>query len=497
VRPRLIAALRRLRPHLPELALAVAVAAFAISYRVVHLEPLEIGGDALNKWHFARQWFHRFDITQVRWDHHLTRFGVNLPLGLLQLFIGRAAIGYHVAALIASTAVALLVYAIGRLSHGRTVGVIAAVWCVVFPSWERAGSQVTPDSFGAAWVALGMVCLLLYADRARPKLGWLVASAVSLFLAYLAKEPLVFFIPGAVLATFLLTRRWKHAALYAAIPLGLLVVETLFYRAVSDFSSRFSIVSSTHGSGLSGVNSFWSIFERYADLGSAWNWLLALSLAGALLVPVLRADRRNFVVICLPVSFFFFYTFSIRSLNPLRMWTRFIPRYLDPGVPFCALLASLFLVVLAERLFRLLGERALGAAERMRRFEPWVLSCGVACLAVVVYAREPPSQKHPLRLTPRYTSVLTDAYRRGIPILSKGDEKMGRKALRAAFMAYIDDRELLIDGALPRFGEVHESGRVMVRSGAPPRPEGCFVRVWARDRFLMVDPKTMPPKDCD
>jgi hypothetical protein len=480
----------------PELAVLFGVALFATTYRLVHLEPIEIGGDALNKWHFARQWFHDFSFADVEWTHHLTRLGVNVPLGIGQLLFGRAAIGYHFAAVFASTATAVFIYTAGRLAHGYSVGIAGALWAVSFPSWERAGSQITPDAYGAAWAALAMVLLLVYARQRAPRRGYLIASSIALFWAYLAKEPLAFFVPGAVLATWIVTRRLWDAAIYAGVQLLLLALETLFYRAVSEHSSRFDVVSGTHGKRLNAISSLLGVFGRYENLESYWYWLLVPALAGALLLPLLTRDRRVYVVIGFPASFFFLYTFSIRGVNPLRLWTRFLTRYLDAGVPFSALLASLFGVVLVERAVARFLPATSARLERATRALPWAAAALLCCAALGNYLLHPIKADDPLRRTPRYARILTDAFRRGIPIVARGSEEMRYKALKAAYMVYIDDELLLENGKLPIYRKAYGASDVLVRKGAAPLPEACVVRVSTRDRFLVID-RAAPPGACD
>ena len=478
-----------LRTHAADLVVAFAVVFFATTYRVVRLEPIEIGGDALNKWNFARQWFHEFHVTKVPWDHHLTRFGVNLPLGLLQLVLGRAATNYHVAAVLSSTLVALLVYLAGRLAVGRTAGVIAAVWAVAFPSWVRAGAQITPDAYGAMWAALALVCLLVYASAPERSRGWLIASAFASFFSYFAKEPLAFFIPGAIVAAFLVGRRLWDTAIYAAVPLVLLGCETIFYRAVSDYSSRLAIVSSTHGKRPNVVSSIFGVFGRYADLPAYWYWLLVPALVGALGLPFLTKNRRVWAIICFPASFYFAYTFAIRGIHPIRMWTRFLPRYLDAGVPFCALVVGCLIGVLAEKLVGLAHGAKPSLVERARPLEPWLLAGGLACLSLAAYVRYPPSASHPLRRTHEYAEILTDAYRRGVPIVAPDAGPMGYKALKSAYSVYIDDRLLPTKGVLLEYADAHEPDeRRLVRPGAPAFPPKCVVRVTTRDRFAVVTP---------
>jgi hypothetical protein len=440
----------------------------------------------------VREWFYAFDFSQVEWNHHLTRMGVNLPLAVIQAVFGRHAPVYHLAAIAAATAAALFAYVAGRLADGRAVGLFAAIWSVLFPAWVRAGSQVSPDSFGAAWGLLGLVGLLQYERDARRPRAWLVASAVCLFGAYLAKEPLVFFVPGALAAVWLLKRRPVDVALYAAVPVALLGVETLFYRAVSEHSSRFAIVSTTHGKKPFVVDSVLDAFGRFSALPGYWYPPLVLSLAGALALPLLARNRRFWPVVCVPLGFFFCYTFAFRRLSPLTLWTRFLPRYFDAAAPFVALAAVLFAVVALRRL----SERyapALGVlAARHARFGPHAATALLAVIALLVYVANPPGSEHPLRETPRFERTLTSAYVRGVPMVTKGAN--GYKALKAAYSLYIDDEVLVQNGSLPRYARAYGESDRMVRPDARPLPPRCTITLWVRDRWLKMDKRKLAPE---
>ncbi len=484
-----------------ELALGVAVALFALAARFVELEPIEIGGDALNKWHFVRQWFHHFDVTRVIWDHHLSRMGVNVPTAFIQILFGRRAPVYHVASLAASTLVAVLVYAVGVKAHGRAAGLLAVVWLVLFPAWVRAGSQLSPDSFGAAWALSALLCLLAYAKDDRHRTRWLVLSGLAAGGAYLAKEPLVFFIPGALVAVFLLRRRVRDVLVYAAVPLGVFALETLFYRAVSPYSSRFAIVSATHGKDPEltrkylVLDSVWDAFGRFSDLPDYYYPLLVLALAAVLLLPFLTKDKRVWAVLAFPASFFFCYTFAFRHLRPLTLWTRFLARYLDAGVPFAALAAVLLVTVGVARLVALV-KLPPALLARANTLGPYAGGALLVAVFAWVCAEHPLERTHPWNETARFERILTSAYERGVPIVARGGGPNGYRALKAAYSVYIDDDVLLQDGKLPRYADAYASRERMVRPGAPAVPEACAVKIWMHDRFLELDDRAEKRAEC-
>lgn len=487
--------------HRSEVALGAAVALFSLAVHFVELEPIEIGGDALNKWHFVRQWFHRLDLRQVPWDHHLTRMGVNVPTALVQILFGRRAPVYHVASLAASTLVAVLVYVAGVMAHGRLVGLLAAVWLVLFPAWVRAASQLSPDSFGAAWAVLALVLLLAYARDERRRTLWLVLSGLAAAGAYLAKEPLVFFIPGGLLAVFVLRQSVRDVLVYAAVPAGVFALETLFYRSVSDYSSRLAIVSATHGKNPEltrkylVVDHVWDALGRFSNLPDYYYPLLALGLAGVVLLPFLTKDRRVWAVLAFPASFFFCYTFAFRHLSPLTLWTRFLARYLDAGVPFAALAAVLFLTIGGERLLRL-AKPSPALLARAGVLGPFAGGALLLAVFAWVCAEHPLEATHPWQETARFERILTDAYRRGVPIVARGGGANGYRALKAAYSVYIDDDALLEDGRLPRYADAYASRDRMVRPGAPAVPESCAVKIWMHDRFLRLDDRASSRPEC-
>jgi hypothetical protein len=483
-----------------EVALGVAVTLFALAVHFVELEPIEIGGDAINKWHFVRQWFHHFDVTKVVWDHHLSRLGVNAPTAVIQLLLGRGAPIYHVASLAASTAAVALVYAVGVMAHGRLAGFIAALWLASFPSWVRAGTQLSPDSFGAAWAALALLLLVGYGRAERRELPWLVLSAFAAAWSYLAKEPLVFFIPGALIGVYVLKRRVRDVAIYAAVPLFVFALETLFYRSVSQYSSRFALVSATHGKDpvrtqkYLVVHSVWDALGRFTTLDDYYYPLFVLALLGVVVLPFVTKNRRVWAVLAFPTTFFFFYTFAFRRLNPLTLWTRFLARYFDAAIPFAALAAALFITVAGARLLeRVKLPPAIVA--HTQRFAPWAGGLLLVALFGWTLAEHPITLAHPYYETPRLERILSDAYRRGIPIVTPGGPN-GYRALKAAYYVYIDDDLLLEDGKLPRYADAYASRDRMVRPDAPALAPDCVVHIAMHDRFLKLDRTTELGPEC-
>jgi hypothetical protein len=236
------------------------------------------------------------------------------------------------------------------------------------------------------------------------------------------------------------------------------------------------------------------VFDRFSGLPDYYYPLLVLALIGVVCLPFLTKNRAVWAALAFPATFFFFYTFAFRHLSPLTMWTRFLARYLDAGVPFAALAAALFITIGAARLLERVKLPA-ALANDAGRVGPWAGGALLLALFAWVLSEHPLGERHPWHETARFEHVLSDAYRRGIPIVTPGGAN-GYRALKAAYSVYIDDDLLLVDGKLPRYAEAYASKDRMVRPDAPPLPPQCVVHVSMHDRFLRIDHTSNYGPDC-
>ena len=223
----------------------MALGALAVLVRVLTLEGVGTGGDAIRKWHFVRQWFYRNNFQHALWDHHMARLGVTGVAYVAQVFFGRSPNSYYIPQVSIAVLESWFVYACGKRLGGRAVGFIGAMLLMQsFKGQVRAASQLMPEIFSGAYALIATYFFLRYADavdRRRQK-GWLVAMSVTLFVAYLAKETSVFFYPGFALAIWWARKDWRDLALVAGILLFGLACEVLFYRIFTDYSNRFAVL---------------------------------------------------------------------------------------------------------------------------------------------------------------------------------------------------------------------------------------------------------------
>lgn len=191
------------KPALHE-ALIVALLGTAVFYwRLAALEPIEIGGDALKVWEFARQLVHGGGLPE-QFNHHIARFGIVGPVVLAQLIFGSDAWVYYVAPLGASVLLHVFVYGIARKLSGRFGGILAVLLLLGFGEMVRPSSQLLPELFGPAYVC-GAYLAALYAieSSSRWRSVWLGLTAVFLFAAYGSKISYLYYAPGLALLVWL------------------------------------------------------------------------------------------------------------------------------------------------------------------------------------------------------------------------------------------------------------------------------------------------------
>src|SRR5690606_20284243 len=113
---------------------------------------------------------------------------------------------YYVAPVAAATAAVVFTYKLGQELGGRWAGLIAALWLLTLEPMERAGSQLLPEGFSAAYMAGALYFLLWYVryrGDARIRLALLLITGLFTFFGYLAKMQNLLFVPGMLVAIWL------------------------------------------------------------------------------------------------------------------------------------------------------------------------------------------------------------------------------------------------------------------------------------------------------
>jgi hypothetical protein len=457
------AALRRkLQDSCPDtLAIAALVGLFLFAHRFV--DGIDVGGDAVAKWQFVRQWSYANDFSNVTWDHHMTRMGVNVVAWLVQKIFGSNWRSYYIAPMFMVALQLPFVYLLAKRFAGRLAGVLTALVIIYLPSVQVTVSQLLPDGFVGTYALIGTYLVVRLTEaRARHHLPLLVAIAFVAFVGYLAKETFFFFYPGFVVAIWLTRRRLRDVAIFVGILLLQLGLETACYATFTKYSSRMAIVRANHFAAatdedqpvVAGVASF---FEIFRNLDQEWRYVLQVAALGAiwLLVFNRRRPTQGRVIALIGMSHVVLLSVST------RLWQRPLPRYMDPALPFAALCAGIlvatFIATVAATLTRLPGSVGKVCVKASAWLLRWQIGLGGVLLTVALAGWL--TYVHQLKFPildgvehgARMARLANRTYERNLPIVHSN--RVG-KVLVAFYDVYLHDQKLARNGVLPDIASV-------------------------------------------
>ena len=441
----------------------LTVAALVGLFLFVHrrLDGLDVGGDAVTKWQFVRQWSYANDFSAAKWDHHMTRFGVNFVAWLVQKVFSTNWRAYYIGPVFMAALQVPLVFALGRRLAGNLAGLVAALCVTFLPDVHTSMSQLLPDGFVGTYALIATYLLVRLVDaEERARLPLVLALGVVSFVGYLAKETFFFFYPGLGLALLLARRSVRDGAIFVGTLLLGLGLETAWYRAFTTYPTRLAIVRSVHFAGseddeptVATASGFLKIFE---GLDREWHLLLLTAAVGAVcLVFFKRSQKTQGRVIALVVS-----SHLLLLGFSTQFWQRPLPRYMIPVAPFAAVGAGVAVataLVLLARGLRLVPSFAsalqrAGSFVAQRRIATASMLAAVALTGVYTYERQltnPPFDGvgHGALMA----RLANNTYARNLPIVQRGKRA---KTLVAFYNVYLHDSKLARAGILPDFSAV-------------------------------------------
>jgi 4-amino-4-deoxy-L-arabinose transferase-like glycosyltransferase len=492
--------------------------AVALLVYTLDLDSVGIGGDAVRKWHFVRQWFYGNDFSHAQWDHHMARVGMNAIAYVAQLLLGRGPLVYYVPALFAGVVCVVTTYAVGKRLGGRFVGAAAALLLIVFKPAHTAATQFLPEVFSAMYATVAAYFFLRY-DAAEGRAGgsdakgrrrsaWLLATAIALFVGYLAKETTVFFLPGFALAILLKgeKRRFRDVTILFGVFAAGVALETATYVIFTDYAHRFAVVKTEHLYDEKGDQmKFVELFARFEKAAPEWKLVFYSYLPAALVVLSFAKKRAVTAIVAIGAIYYFLLTFLVRSINPIVIWQSFQSRYLDCASPFVFLTLAYFVWIIAMEPARSIPPKWRSRLERLRPLRHAVVPVLSAVIGFVAYrAVLPRIDEHPFRVLPRAAAVLNDAYRRNLPLISVRNAN----GLWAVYCVLLDDKLLAKDGQLPSYDEVKRTSgeqSFLVRDTSVYKGDKlrrlqrrhCAVEVMGKAGYTYVTPKDPLPAECD
>ena len=440
------------------LVIAALVALFLFAHRFV--DGIDVGGDAISKWQFVRQWSYANDFKNVHWDHHMARMGVNVVTWLVQKTVGTNWRAYYVGPMFMVALQLPFVYLLAKRFAGRLAGVIAGLAVTYLPSVQLTISQLLPDGFVGAYALVGTYLIVrLKEARPRARLPLLVALSFVAFVGYLAKETFFFFYPGLVVALWLTRRSLRDVAIFLGALLLQLGLETACYATFTKYSSRLAIVRANHFAGSEkeppAVVVFSKLLGPFKTLDREWHFLLLVATIGVVWLLVFNRRRAVQGRATALVGLSHVALLSIST----QLWQRPLPRYMDPALPFAALYAGIVSAVAIRRAGGLLSQvpgapgKVFASARALLRRWPVALGAVFASLGVAGWLTYQHQVKFPIFDGWAHGAVMARlanrTYERNLPIATG----RARKVLAAFYSVYLDDKTLARDGVLPSFKE--------------------------------------------
>lgn len=470
-----------------EAAVVLAVAWVTARYRFLDLEEIEIGGDALKVWEFARQLAHGGGLPD-RFNHHTARLGLVLPTLLTQLVFGSKATTYFIGPLVATTVLHVVVYLLGRVASGPVAGVLAVVLLWVFPPMQRASSQILPEAYGPMFACSALLFAMLFALATRKwtRLGLLLGTGLLIYGAYASKMVYLYYAPGCAFIVWWGAARQKNSLTgfanaaptqgrfarmqqliarfvgfirrHALGPpliltfavIGLIAIEGLLFSLVSDDAHRIAVVTKSHKSGGAKViKEAVDFLALYTNSGREWQPMLFLGFPALLGVLAFAAHGLARLFALSLLIYLLLQTFVLRSVFPPVPWMEPHPRYLlATAAPFAVVVGMFGNEVVARGIAPLLRNTPLW----LRTAAPLALLAGL-----LVFVSQGPGidwqklekglgKRDGWHRTQSKAELFTEAFEKGIPITTR--TRYG-KALTAAGAVYISPEHVLDKGRLP------------------------------------------------
>lgn len=438
----------------------LVVAALVVLFLFAHrfLDGLDVGGDAVSKWQFVRQWSYANDFSAAKWDHHMTRFGVNGITWLVQKTFSTNWRSYYIAPVFMAALQVPLVYALSRRLAGNLAGLFAALCITYLPAVHTSLSQLLPDGFVGTYGLLATYLLIRLVDaRQQARLPLLLGLGVVAFVGYLAKETFFFFYPGLGVALLLARRSLRDGVIFAGILLLGLALETGWYRLFTTYPSRLAIVRSVHFAWADDdeptVATASGFVKMFTGLDRDWHYLLLAAAVGAVWLLVFNRSQKTQgrIVVLVGASYLLLLGFST------QFWQRPLPRYMIPVAPFAAVCAGVAAAMLVVALARVLSQVPGSVGATLRGAGSFVsqksvVTAGVVLVVVLAGIRTYRQQLE----TPPFDGLEHGAlmarlanrtYARNLPIV----QGKRAKVLTAFYDVYLHDKQLARGGILPDF----------------------------------------------
>jgi len=206
-----------------------------------------------------------------------------------------------------------------------------------------------------------------------------------------------------------------------------------------------------HVEGMESLSSFSEVFSRYTEPYLQWYWQVPMAAFAFLsFFTVIKNRKRELALIIVPaLSFFFFVTFTVSSLHPLKMAEPFINRYFSAVLPAMFFVICFYIDVLINNSFRVRIPEKLFMSLTISGMGVFVILFSIPAIPSKIkeYVRPPFATDHPFKLNDEYRRTINDAWIKNRSMVSTASIA-GRNANESAGCYYLDISHY-IDGVAP------------------------------------------------
>ena len=321
-----------------DLLLLAVLLGFTFFFRLYMLQMINVGPDEIDYWFSAKQLSTGGTYPEIM--HRTIRWSIILPAAFFQLILGIHPLVYYVTPVLNSLVQTVLLYNFGKKLFGRGVAFYSVLILAAWPYMWRTGSQIRPAIFSLTYVLVAIYALFLFLQTDLRR--YFSLSVIFLFLAYQSKITNLYFVPGILIVLWIQNRRMAESLRYGASLFGLYLIEHMAYWVFTgDKMGRLGIIAGNHlASGYAEKlpKSLWGLSQRYTVfLDFPWHVLL-LAFVAATLFLLVKKRRWVLELTVLHVSFFFFLTFMVKSIDPVVPVEAFLDRYFIVNLPTMSLI---------------------------------------------------------------------------------------------------------------------------------------------------------------
>lgn len=409
---------------------------------------IHTGIDERDYWYSAKAISQGFDYIHL--NHRTIRWSVIIPVAAVQALCGVHPNVYYILPFINALLQTSLLYLLGKRLFSRKVAVLAVFFLIFFPYQIKAASQIRPEIFTTTYLLAIMWCISGFSQALTTKkqLHYLLYASACMYIAYHAKITNLFLMPGflAVILWYSHKRSQssiKNMAVFALPCLVAFMVETAIYALKTPYPfGQLHIIMSNHVSNMESLSSFWDLFSRYSSqyLQAYWQGPFLLFVIGCI-DSLINKRHPNMPQLIFPAfSFFFFITFAISGISPIKAAEPFINRYLTAALPFTFLLLAWYFFFLLDKIILPGKHPATLTTQRLLLIGCIGTLCFITLPFVVknskAYIRSPWNKEHPFNLNTVYYTTLNSYWNKGMPILAASGMG-GKDALEAISWIYL------------------------------------------------------------